>query len=214
MRHEERSKPRVKRLPITVVIADDHPVVVEGLASILAAHSDFALRASCLDGCSAVRAIDEHEPDVALLDVQMPEMDGMRVLSIVSARSPRTNVVMLTGSGLETDMLRAFAQGAKGVLAKCEATTSLMNCLRTVAEGGRWFPQSLSNKKPQSSEPPLTPRERELTFMISTGLSNKEIARHVGLTEGTVKAHLYNIYKKLGLSSRSGLAAIALGLKN
>src|SRR5688572_10870803 len=204
---------RSAQRPITLIIADDHRIVVEGLCSLLAGQPDFKVCGSCFDGEAALRLITEHRPAVALLDYVMPRMNGLEVLSRVQQHSLTTRVVLLTGAASDAQMLGAFAQGARGLLAKAEAATSLMDCLRAVAAGERWYPKDLLVRAPQpTSDTILTPRERELTMLVSTGLSNKGIARQVGLTEGTVKVHLYNIYKKLGISTRSGLAAVALSI--
>lgn len=195
---------------VTLVIADDHQIVVEGLCSLLGQYPEFEVCGTCGDGSAALRLIEERRPAIAVLDWVMPGLDGIQVLTRLRAEFQPTRVVLLTGSASEAQTARAFAQGASGLLQKESAVVTLVDCLRSVAEGRHWYPtQFFTKPAPRCADATLTGRERQLAVLVSTGLSNKEIARELDLTEGTIKVHLYNTFKKLGISSRSSLASIA-----
>jgi len=210
--------------PISIVVADDHPVVLHGVAGILRAQPDMNILAACSDGTGAAQAIQQLLPDVAVLDIAMPGLDGLGVLEGVMANGLKTRIVFLTALAADDQVLAAIANGAKGVILKDAAFDSLVDCVREVAAGKQWFPVDLvesalrrdTEHRAESRRfvQRLTEREREIVFLVAEGLSNKEIARRINLTEGTIKIHLHNIYDKLEVPNRTALTALAITYQN
>ena len=206
--------------PISIVVADDHPVVLHGVAGILRVQADMTILAACSDGASAANAIQQFAPDVAVLDIAMPSVSGLDVLSSVIASGLDTKVVFLTALASDDQILTAIANGAKGIVLKDAAFESLVACVREVAAGRQWFPvdlveTALRRDTQQRAESRrfvqrLTEREQEIVLLVAEGLSNKEIARRINLTEGTIKIHLHNIYDKLEVPNRTALTALAI----
>jgi two-component system, NarL family, nitrate/nitrite response regulator NarL len=203
--------------PISIVVADDHPAVLHGVADVLTSHPDMTVVAACNDGASALRAIQQFAPTVAVLDVFMPGLSGLDLLARISAAQSRTKVVFLTATASEAQLFAAIARGAKGIVLKDAPLTEFVQCVRAVAAEGHWLPldlvdaalkhetrcQSAGQRLAQS----LTGRELHLALMVAEGFPNKEIGRRLDLSEATVKIHLHNIYKKLGVNNRTTLAA-------
>jgi two-component system, NarL family, nitrate/nitrite response regulator NarL len=206
--------------PISIVVADDHPVVLHGVAGILRTQGDMNILAACSDGASAANAIRQFAPDIAVLDIAMPDVTGLDVLSSVIASGLDTKVVFLTALATDDQILTAIANGAKGIVLKDAAFESLVACVREVAAGRQWFPvdlveTALRRDTQQRAESRrfvqrLTEREQEIVLLVAEGLSNKEIARRINLTEGTIKIHLHNIYDKLEVPNRTALTALAI----
>jgi two-component system nitrate/nitrite response regulator NarL len=206
--------------PISIVVADDHPVVLHGVAGILRIQEDMNILAACSDGASAANAIRQFAPDVAVLDIAMPDVSGLNVLSSVIASGLDTKVVFLTALATDDQILTAIANGARGIVLKDAAFESLVACVREVAAGRQWFPvdlveTALRRDTQQRAESRrfvqrLTEREQEIVLLVAEGLSNKEIARRINLTEGTIKIHLHNIYDKLEVPNRTALTALAI----
>jgi RNA polymerase sigma factor (sigma-70 family) len=205
---------------LSIIIADDHPVVLHGLAAILGAHTDFDVVALCADGASALDAIRRMAPDIAILDIAMPKPDGLDILSHFDPLRCGTRFVILTATASDGQILGLIAGGAKGILLKYSAARDLVHCVREIGNGGCWFPSELVNKALERETgrrivqervtQDLTAREREVMLLVAQGLSNKEIGRRLNLAEGTVKIHLHNIYDKLQVRKRSALTAVAL----
>ena len=215
--------------PISIVVADDHPVVLEGLASILRSQADLNVVATCDDGTAAAQAIRELVPDIAVLDLMMPGLDGLAVLSGITADGLPTKVIFLSAFATDAQLAAATAAGAQGILWKGVASEKLVDCIRSVAAGlqycavdGRAATSAPDAERgPEGARPEsgpslerLSAREREIAILISEGLSNKEIARLLLLTEGTVKIHLHNIYGKLEVRNRATLAALTIAWGN
>jgi|SRR5215471_18018803 RNA polymerase sigma factor (sigma-70 family) len=206
--------------PISIVVADDHPVVLHGVAQILRVQSDMTILAACSDGASAVKAIQQFAPTVAVLDIAMPGLSGLDALSSVVASGSNTKIIFLTAVATDDQILGAIANGAKGIVLKDAAFESLVDCVREVAAGKQWFPvdlveAALRRDTEQRAESRrfvqrLTEREQEIVLLVAEGLSNKEIARRINLTEGTIKIHLHNIYDKLEVPNRTALTALAI----
>ena len=200
-----------------IVVADDHPIVLDGLGFLLSKREEFIVAASCLNGSSALTEIRRIDPDLAVLDVNMPDLSGIQVLQNIEAEGIRTRVVLLTASLTDAQAMRAVDLGVWGMVLKESAAYDLIRCLQNVVSGKRQIPDFLLNPSlERRGESPfnarghlLTSREREITLLVSAGLSNKEIARKLVLTEGTVKVHLHNIYQKLEISNRASLASLA-----
>ena len=205
---------------ISIVVADDHPVVLHGVADVLRFHPDMNIVAVCSDGATAFDAIRRWSPNVAVLDISMPGMSGLDVLAGIAADGLATKVVLLTATASERQLLRAIAEGVQGIVLKEQALTELVQCVRSVAEGRQWLPLNLvdaalerETRRRSSSHSLvqlLTVREREVSLLVAEGLSNKEVGRRLELSEGTVKIHLHNIYQKLQVNNRTSLAALAI----
>ena len=206
--------------PCRIVLADDHPIVLSGLTSLIETDPDYDLVATCSNGVDALEAVRELQPDLAVLDISMPGLTGLEVLARLQAEKNDSRVIFLTASASDEDITAAVSQGAWGVLLKEVAADQLLECLSAVASGSRWLPAqlvdgALQREAARRSEAnriagALTPRERELVLLATEGLSNKEIARRIGVTEGTVKIHLHNVYQKLGVTNRTAMTALAL----
>ena len=205
---------------VRVLLADDHPVVLAGLRELIAAEDGFQVVATGTNGEEALRAIRELKPDLAVLDVSMPDMTGLDVLAALDSEGLNIPVVFLTATASDQQIATAVTFGARGIVLKDAAPDSLIQCLRTVADGGRWLPpevvdaalsrESERRLETHRVEQSMTSREREIALLVAEGMSNKEIGRKLGVSEGTVKIHLHNIYQKLGVSNRTSLAALAL----
>ena len=201
---------------ICIVIADDHPVVLQGLANLIASDPNFTLLASCPDGEQCLRAIRHFGPDIAVVDMTMPIMNGLEVLAGVIAERLSTRVVFLAASFKNSEMVAAAQGGAFGIMLKDSDPEAVLHCLREVAAGRRWLPPELIDnavgrrdqwsKHAARFDDILTQREQQVMFLVAEGLANKEIAKRLGVSEGTVKIHLHNIYKKLPVSNRTALA--------
>jgi two-component system, NarL family, nitrate/nitrite response regulator NarL len=202
-------------MPITLVLADDHPILLEGLQQLLALERDFAVLARCRDGEEALAAVRRHRPDILALDLHMPVKDGLAVLRELRAEPLPTRVVVLTASLGTDDVLEAVRLGAQGVVLKDTAPHLLVLCIRKVAAGGHWLERSSiaealdrllrREEAIEQAAELLTPRELELVRLVARGLHNKEIARELAIAEGTVKIHLHNIYEKTGVDNRIAL---------
>jgi DNA-binding NarL/FixJ family response regulator len=205
---------------ISVVLADDHPAILVGVAELLRSNPDIKVTATCSNGTAVLQAIRQLAPAVAVLDFFMPGLNGLEVLSNMSAERSVTNAVFFTATATDKQLLTAVARGAKGIVLKETALDELVECVRVVAGGREWLPpslidaastresarQSVSTRLAQS----LTCRERQIVLLVAEGLSNKEMCRRLGLSEGTVKIHLHNIYGKVGVNNRTALAAMAV----
>jgi two-component system nitrate/nitrite response regulator NarL len=210
----------IQNNPISIVVADDHPVVLHGIVSILRTQRDINVLAECTDGQEAVQAIREFVPDVAVLDISMPGLNGLDVLASVISEGSDTKIVFLTAAVSDEQVLAAIANGAKGIVLKDSAPDCLIDCVRDVAAGKQWFPIDLVETALQRDTErrtaglgflqQLTERERQIVLLVAEGLSNKEIARRINLSEGTIKIYLHKVYEKLEVPNRTALTALAI----
>src|SRR3954451_15568164 len=202
-----------------VVLADDHPIVLGGLRALLLAEPGVEIVAAALEGAAAFTMIRAHEPDLAVLDISMPQLTGLEVLEALAADDLATRVVLLTGSASDEQIATAVERGAWGLLLKESAPGTLIDCLKTVSAGQRWLPEELvapairraAERRATDVRPErvLTAREYEIARLIAQGLSNKHIAHALAITEGTVKIHLHKMYEKLGgVMNRTSLAVL------
>jgi DNA-binding NarL/FixJ family response regulator len=206
-------------MPITLVLADDHPIFLSGLEEIFRLEPDFQVLTRCLEGQAALGAVRQLKPDVLILDLRMPKMDGLGVLREMQKEKLSTRVVVLTAAPDEDEVLEAIRLGVYGVVLKEMAPRLLVQCIRKVAAGEQWLEKrsvSLALEKLLKREAAtrqiariLTPREIEIVRMVADGLRNKVIAERLYLSEGTVKVHLHHIYEKLKVNSRLQLARYA-----
>lgn len=206
--------------PIRILIADDHEVVRDGLKLILEGEDDFVVVGEAADGNEAVRLSGELQPHVVLMDLRMPEMDGLDAIEHIRARWPEVAIVILTTYNEDELMLRGLRAGARGYLLKDTKRQMLFDSLRAAARGETLLqPDVLArvlNQVPAtrrnielSGDVTLTEREREVLAGVAKGERSKEIAARLGISERTVKAYLANIYSKLGVDSRAAAIAVA-----
>lgn len=201
-------------MKIRTVIADDHAIVLEGLEQILKLEEDIELVARCIDGEQALKTVRSFRPDVLVLDLRMPVMDGLAVLREIKREGLPTRVVLLTAGIDDDEMIRAIRFGVSGVILKVMASRLLIQCIRTVAGGGRWIEKDSADRSVQrtttdSHGTGLSPREIEVVRMVSRGMRNRQIAQELFISEATVKVHLHNVYEKLSLKSRVELGLFA-----
>jgi DNA-binding NarL/FixJ family response regulator len=194
---------------ISVIIADDHPIVLAGLTQLFRQEADMRVVSTCVNGLEAIDAVRAQRPDVLLLDLNMPKLDGLEVLRRLAAEHSPVNSVVLTAGVESSDVEEARAAGARGIVLKEAPPRQVIDCVRRVHGGESWVeflgPRVQPARKPPA--PPavalgLTPRELELTELVASGLRNREIAERLSISEGTAKLHLYNVYKKLGVANR------------
>ena len=204
----------------TILLADDHPLILRSLADLIGGYPEYALVASVADGEAALDAIRTHAPDLAILDVNMPKLSGIDLLRVVARDNLKTRIVFLTAELASEQVLDALAADVQGIVLKESAPETLIDCLAAVRAGSKWLPEDLvkaaleSETRKRESEAlfdrTLTPREGEIVRLAATGLVNKSIGRKLGVSEGTVKLHLHNIYRKLGVTNRTELAGLAI----
>lgn len=197
-----------------VILADDHPLLLRGLADLVSQEADFAVVGVASSGREAMSLLTLTRPDIAILDVSMPDLGGLAILRKVMEAGMAIRVVFLTATITPAQISEALSLGVWGLLLKESAPDALIDCLRSVAAGDRWLPEALlSSAIPDWAGPvvpfaDLTRREREVVDLVCRGLSNRAIAASVGTTEGTVKIHLHNIFQKLKVTNRTSLAAL------
>jgi two-component system, NarL family, response regulator len=197
---------------IRVLIADDHPVVREGLAAILRSERDIEVIAEATDGVHACALYDQHLPDVVILDLRMPRKDGLQVVTeLMSSRRPKPRIIVMTTYETEEDVRRALQAGAKAYLVKGALPEQILEILRRVAGGEALVPASIASVLTESlSRPELSPRELQVLRQMAAGDSNKEIGQKLNITEHTVKAHVKAILLKLSAIGRTEAIAIAM----
>jgi len=206
-------------MPITLVIADDHPLILDGMENLFRLEKDFKVVARCLDGEETVKAVRKHKPDVLVLDIRMPGTDGLSVLRQMKKEKLSTRVVLLTAALGEDEVAEAVRLGVRGLVLKEMAPKLLVQCIRQVHAGELWLEkrsvtsalEKLLQREAGQREVTLllTPREIEIVKQVAAGLRNTEIAKKLFISEGTVKMHLHNIYQKLGVDSRTKLTRYA-----
>jgi DNA-binding NarL/FixJ family response regulator len=203
----------------SVLIADDHPVVLGGLAALIGESSTFHVVATATDGESALAELQRTSPDIAVLDLNMPVHNGLEVVRRAAALKLRSPIVILAAAASDAEIFALVTSGVAGIVFKDAAPQILRTCLESVLSGERWIPddalaaverQQAKNHLSQSRLSSLTQREIELLRLVQNARSNKEIAYALNLSEGTVKVHLNNMFRKLGVSSRAELVSLDL----
>jgi DNA-binding NarL/FixJ family response regulator len=196
---------------IRVLVADDHPVVRTGLSAVIIEQSDLELVADAENGERAVALFREHQPDVVLMDLRMPVMDGVEAIRTITAEFPAARILALTTYEGDADIRRALEAGARGYLLKDMLLTEVISAVRAVQKGERVIPVAVATRLaefPERSD--LSERELEVLQLVARGLSNKEVARAIGRTDETVKIHLKNIFAKLDVADRTEAVTVAL----
>jgi two-component system, NarL family, response regulator len=207
-----KSDPTSATKVISVLIADDHPVVREGLAAIFKSQKDIKVVAEATNGEEALELCNQHSPDVLLLDLRMPKKDGLQVITELAARPSKPRTIVMTTYESEEDIRRALKAGAKGYLVKGAPPQQIRESVRRVAAGESLLPAAIASKLAESmAHPELSKRERQVLEYIANGRSNKEIGQILYISEHTVKTHVKSILTKLDAIGRT--EAIAVGIK-
>ncbi|HTM50004.1 MAG TPA: response regulator transcription factor [Bryobacteraceae bacterium] len=210
---------------IRIVIADDHPIFRDGLRKLLMLEEDFRVVAEARDGKEVLEVLEEHQPDILLLDLKMPGLDGLTALQKLQNSRTKTKVIVLTASEDKNQFVQAMKFGTCGIVLKQTATELLIKSIRKVHAGEIWLDSHTTAavmrqfSSPMESAPlgnrdrdrsPLSQREREIVVLVAQGFKNKEMAEKMFISEQTVKNHLHNIFDKLGVSDRLELALYAI----
>jgi DNA-binding NarL/FixJ family response regulator len=197
--------------PIRILTADDHPLIRAGLVTFLATEPDLEVVAEAANGEEALERYRELRPDIVLMDLSMPVMDGLSATRAILDEFPDARVIVLTTYGGDEDIHRALDAGAMGYLVKDMLADDVLNVVRTVHGGRRGIPQTVAATLAEHTPRiPLTPRETEVLSLVANGLSNAEVAARIGRTEGTVKVHLKTILQQLEATDRTEAVTTAL----
>lgn len=197
----------------TLIVADDHPLMRDAVAGLFG--PPYTVLERCADGQAARAAILAHQPDVAVLDVQMPSLSGLDLLREARSAGWRTKIVLLTAGIDPPPLVEAVRLQVDGLVLKDAGGDLLLRCVAAVLAGEQWVDKEAMKQvmsvlaQPAPVIADLTPRESDVVRQVVQGQRNKEIARSLGITEGTVKMHLHNLYEKLGVASRTELALLA-----
>jgi DNA-binding NarL/FixJ family response regulator len=228
---EITQEPTSEKKKIRIVVADDHPIFRDGLCRLLSLEEDFEIVAQANDGREVLEILQQTEPDILLLDLKMPNLDGLMTLQRLQSTRVRTRIIVLTASEDKQEFVQAVRFGTSGIVLKQTATDLLIKSIRKVHEGEIWLDsnttaavmrqfaagddptQPSATAAAQGRErdrTPLSQREREIVGLVAQGFKNKEMAEKLFISEQTVKNHLHNIFDKLGVSDRLELALYAI----
>ena len=206
-------------MPIRLVVADDHPIVLQGLQHLFDRQADFEVVATCTDTDATIDAVRSRRPDVLVLDLRMPGQGGLGVLRALEHAGARCPTVLLTAAVTDAEVMEAVRLGASGLVLKESPPDTLLDCIRRVHDGGEWIDGDTASRAvrgviareeaTRAAAETLTPRELEIVRMVAQGLRNKTIAERLSISEGTVKVHLHNIYEKLEIGGRLELVLCA-----
>lgn len=197
--------------PIRLLVADDHPPMREGLSALLEKQLDFQVIALAENGVEAIAQFRHHLPDILLMDLRMPYMEGAEVVTTLRTEFPDAHIIILTTYDGDEDIYRALRAGASGYLLKDVPCQELFDAIRKVHSGQKYVTPSVAQKLTERfSESELTDRELEVLRLMVQGKSNRKISEELCVVEGTVKFHVRNILEKLGASDRTHAVTIAL----
>ena len=196
---------------IRVLVVDDHPVLREGIAAILAAEPGMLLVGEAGDGREGLEQFRRHRPDIVLMDLQMPNMNGIDAIRAIRAESAQARIIVLTISGGDVHVLRAFRAGASGYLLKNAFRKELLETVRAVHAGKKRIPPGIAAALAEHmADDMLTERELEVLVLVAGGNANKIVAAQLAISEDTVKAHMKSVLSKLGANDRTHAVTIAL----
>jgi DNA-binding NarL/FixJ family response regulator len=224
---EGAEKTEKKKATVRILIADDHPIVRDGLKKLLLLEDDFEVIGEAGDGREVLEKVQELDPDVLLLDLRMPNLDGLSALQALQQTNKRTRVIVLTASEDKNEFVQAMKLGCSGIVLKQTAPDLIVKSIRKVNAGEIWLDshttaavmrQFQTGTEASGGTPgakgrersPLSAREREIVALVAQGYKNKEMAEKMFISEQTVKNHLHNIFDKLGVSDRLELALYAI----
>ncbi|MBV9267482.1 MAG: response regulator transcription factor [Acidobacteriaceae bacterium] len=214
--------------PIRVLIADGQPIVLHGLRAVLAQNASIQVVAEAVDGVETIDKTVHLDPDIVIMDLKLPRVDGLTVLRSIQTRAPRTKVIVFSSGENKEEFVEAMKVGGSGILLKEGPVSLVEKSVQKVYAGEIWldssttaavirqfaspaeFTPSHTNGKPNRERAQLSQREREIIVLIAQGYKNKEIAEKMFITEQTVKNHLHNVFDKLGVSDRLELALYAI----
>mgnify|MGYP006173441389 CR=1 FL=1 len=197
-------------IPATVLVVDDHALVRTGVVNIISQESDLRVVAEAADGREAIRAYERHRPDVTLLDLRMPVMEGVEAVRQIREIDPNAKVIVLTTYDTDEDISRALKAGAKAYVLKDITASALISCIHDVLAGKTYLAPSAAAKLAEGvTRVQVTPRELSTLRLMADGKSNKEIAGALDISERTVKTHLGHLFEKLGVTSRTEAVRVA-----
>ncbi|HEY9663416.1 MAG TPA: response regulator transcription factor [Allocoleopsis sp.] len=197
--------------PIQVLIADDHAIFRQGLATIIDRDPEMQVIAQAENGEQAIALFEAHQPDVTLMDLRMPEVEGVAAIAAICAIAKSARIIVLTTYDSDEDIYRGLQAGAKGYLLKETEPDELLNAIRTVHRGQQYIPPDVGAKLAQRlSNPELSERELEVLRSLAQGMSNADIADALSIGEGTVKSHVNRILNKLDVSDRTQAVIVAV----
>jgi DNA-binding NarL/FixJ family response regulator len=218
-------KAESRKGPVRILVADDHPIVRDGLKKLLQMEEDFEVVGEAGDGREVLDKVQALDPDVLLLDLRMPNLDGLSALQALQQASKRTRVIVLTASEDKNEFVQAMKMGCSGIVLKQTAPDLIVKSIRKVHSGEIWLDsnttaavmrqfstglESSGSGGKGRERSPLSAREREIVALVAQGYKNKEMAEKMFISEQTVKNHLHNIFDKLGVSDRLELALYAI----
>ena len=202
---------KAKANPIRILLADDHPLLRDGVAGLVADQADMELVGEASNGREAVEQFRKHCPDITLLDLQMPGMNGIDAMLAIRSEFPEARIVVLTTYTGDAQILRALKAGAQGYLLKSMLRRELLDTIRAVHDGQRRIPPDIAVQLAEhAADDPLTSREIQVLRLIGAGKANKLIASDLAITEETVKGHVKSILSKLSASDRTHAVTLAL----
>src|SRR6266511_2328022 len=210
---------RCVRMPVTLVLGDEHPIVLDGLEHLFRLEKNFEILARCTTGEETLRAVRKHRPDILVLDIHIPLEDGLGVIKKMTKSKLPTRSVIFTGALNDNEMLEAIRLGVSGIVLKYIASKLLLQCIKKVHDGEKWFERDSLTRAAQKvvqresgvryTYEVLSSREIEVIHLVAGGLTNKLIGKKLYISEGNVKTYLNKIYDKLQVDSRLALAVYA-----
>ena len=201
------------RTKTKILFADDHQIVREGLARLIDREDDMRIVAEAENGADAVRRARELKPDLIILDLRMPVKDGATASAEILAADPNAKILLLTSFATASEVKTALDAGVLSAVVKDSSSETLINAIRTTTRGERFISQEIADTLAERKvEPAISDRQREILRLVAKGFNNDEIAEQIGITRHGVKAHLAIVFERLGASSRTEAASIALSL--
>jgi len=196
---------------IRILIADDHAVIRDGLSMILGLQDDFTVIGQAQDGLEAVELCRRSAPDVVIMDLMMPKLDGCAATQKITSENPDIRILLLTSYTESSKILHAIKGGASGAIGKNAPREELLSAIRSVAGGKTVFSDEIKQLMEETKDiPVLSPRQKEVLETLSRGLTNDDIARQYNLSRAAIKFHLLELYRKLGVANRTEAVSIAM----
>lgn len=197
--------------PITILVTEDHGIVRQGIVSILERQPDFTVIAEAKDGLEAVTLYAAHTPDITLMDLRMPNLEGVEAITRIRKESPKARIIILTTYDTDEDIYRGLQAGARGYILKDADFEDLVDAVRTVHQGKRYLPPNVALKLAERMDTEeLTEREQDVLNLMVLGSSTPALAKALNISEGTVKFHINHIFQKLGVNDRTQAVIAAL----